>query len=371
MQSTVFFADLRTTINKNLSKKIATLLERAAVGDILQKDDLVAIKLHFGEKGNTAFIRPIFIRYIVDKVNEKGGRSFLTDANTLYRGERSEAVSHLKTALIHGFSFTTVAAPLIIADGLKGNDAVTVRIDGTLYSQVSIAAAIKRADALIGVAHFKGHELTGFGGALKNLGMGCASREGKLKQHSDISPHVQKKLCRGCQKCIAVCPVDAISINEKKAIICPERCIGCAECINLCPYGAIKINWNDSTELFQKKMAEYTLGVTKGKEKKSLFINFLTNISPACDCYAHADQPIVPDIGILASCDAVAIDQASVDLVNQAQGTIGSALRCNHEPGKDKFKGLYPMVDWSIQLDYAQTLGIGSREYQLIRIDKA
>lgn len=368
MQSRVFFADLRTTLHRNMSKKMSSLLERAAIADIMQKDDLVAVKLHFGERGNTAFIRPIFIRYVIDKVYEKGGRPFVTDANTLYRGERSEAVSHLKTALIHGFGFTTVAAPIIIADGLRGSDAIAVKISGKHFSQVSIASAIMRADALVGLAHFKGHELTGFGGALKNLGMGCASREGKLKQHCDISPVVQVKSCRGCQKCVRYCPADAISVNEKKANISLERCIGCAECITVCPFDAIKISWNESSQLFQEKMMEYTLGVVQNKMKKSLFVNFLTNISPACDCYGHADQPIVPDIGVLASSDPVALDQASADLVNQTQGLIGSALKSNHEPGQDKFRGLYPLVDWTIQLDYAQALGIGTREYQLVKI---
>jgi len=369
MQSTVLFADLRTTVNKNMSKKIAHLLEHAAVGNIIQKNDLVAIKMHFGEKGNTAFIRPILIRYIVDKVNEKGGRPFLTDTNTLYRGERSEAVSHLRTALKHGFGLTTVDAPLIIADGLKGNDFVGVPINGTFFSQVSVAAGIKRADVLIAVAHFKGHELTGFGGALKNLGMGCASREGKLRQHCDIAPHVQKKLCRACKRCMAICPADAITLNDKKAFISAERCIGCAECISLCPFGAIKINWSDSTQIFQKKMVEYSVGVLRDKQNKSLFINFLTNISPACDCYGHADQPIVPDIGILASVDPVALDQASADLVNMSQGIAGSALKFSHDLGGDKFRDLYPMVDWTIQLDYAQSLGLGTREYNLIKYD--
>jgi hypothetical protein len=328
---------------------------------------MVALKMHFGELGNTAFVRPIFIRDIVENVCQLGGRPFLTDTNTLYRGQRGEAVSHLKIALTHGFNFTTVAAPVIIADGLRGKDTVVVKVDGEILSEVSIASAIMQSDALIGVAHFKGHELPGFGGALKNIGMGCASRPGKLKQHSNISPHVNEKKCVACEKCIQMCPAHAICVKNKKSIIAAEKCIGCAECITICPNAAIEINWNVTSEVFQKKMIEHALGVIKAKKAKSMFLNFLTQISPACDCYGHADRPIVPDIGILASTDPVAVDQAAVDLVNAEQGQMDSALKTNFEKGEDKFRGLYPEVDWEIQLDYAQKLDLGSRNYELIK----
>lgn len=368
MKSQVFFADLRTTISKNMTKKINRLMRRTEVGSIIGETDLVAIKLHFGEKGNTAFVRPIFIRDIVENIYSCGGKPFLTDSNTLYRGERGEAVSHLKIALTHGFNLTTVSAPVIVADGLRGNDAVKVKIDGKHLTEVSIGSAVIQADVLIGVAHFKGHELTGFGGALKNIGMGCASKEGKLKQHSNISPQVKAKQCSACGRCMEWCPADAIGMVNEKSRIDAEKCIGCAECITICPKGAIGINWNEGAEVFQEKMVEHVHGVIKNKKKKSLFINFLTDISPACDCYGHADRPIVPDIGILASLDPVATDQASVDLVNAEQGLTDSALKNNHGKGKDKFRGLYPEVDWEIQLDYGQKLGIGSRDYELIKV---
>jgi hypothetical protein len=368
MKSRVFFADLQTTFSNNLPAKINNLLLRTDIKSIITKLDLVAVKMHFGEKGNTAFIRPIFIQEIVDQIQKYGGKAFLTDSNTLYRGERSEAVSHLNIALKHGFNFPAVNAPVVISDGLRGNDSVKVKVEKNHFSDVFISSAIFYADVLFSVAHFKGHEITGFGGALKNIGMGCASREGKLKQHSDISPKIKSKTCIACGKCQKCCPVNAIELIKDKFKIDPQKCIGCAECITICPKGAVMINWDTSSLVFQEKMIEYAFGVIKNKEMKCVYINFLTNISPACDCYSHSDRPIVPDIGILASIDPVAIDQASADLVNSELGHANSALMTNHDRGKDKFRGLYPEIDWEIQLKYAENLGIGRREYELLKI---
>jgi uncharacterized Fe-S center protein len=233
------------------------------------------------------------------------------------------------------------------------------------------------ADTLICVTHFTGHELSGFGGALKNLGMGCSSREGKLSQHSNISPKVKAKTCKGCELCLGWCPQEAISIRPPlpgqkdkhgTAFIDPEKCIGCGECILTCPTGAILIQWNETIPIFQKKMVEYAYGAVQKKKGRVLYLNFLTQISPACDCNSYSDTPIVNDIGILSSEDPVAIDQASVDLVNGEAGNRSSKLSKNWNPGEDKFRALYPEVDWSIQLAYGEEIGLGTREYELIRI---
>jgi hypothetical protein len=368
MKSPVFFASLKASIQRNLYDKVDTLLDEIDLSSRVKDGDLVAIKLHFGEKGNTAFIRPIFIRRIVDRVKKHKAKPFLTDANTLYRGERGEAVSHLTVAIEHGFNYAVVNAPLIIADGLRGNTYEKVKINQKILKEVYVGAEICHADALISCAHFKGHELTGFGGTLKNLGMGCASRQGKLNQHSSLSPKVASKKCIACQECISRCPVTAISLSHQKARIEEKKCIGCAECIMICHQGAIEIRWNEPFDRFQKKMVEYAYGALKGKEKKAVFLNFLTQISPACDCYGMADAPIVPDIGILASTDPVAIDQASCDLVNQETGLEGTALKANWQKGKDKWRGVYPKVDWTIQLHYAEEIGLGLRDYELIEI---
>lgn len=377
MKSTVFFSDLAVESKKTVFDKLDLLLDRTDLRGKVKEKDLVAIKLHFGEKGNTAYVRPDYVRRIVDRVKEYRGKPFLTDTNTLYIGGRSEAVSHLLTAYEHGFTPFAVNAPILIADGLRGNSAVKVRIDQPLLKTVSIAQNIYMADVLIGVTHFKGHELSGFGGTLKNLGMGCASREGKLTQHSNISPQVKAKACKGCESCLPWCPSGAISMVSQEvegrsrppvARIEPKRCIGCGECILTCPTGAIQIQWNESIPLFQKKMVEYAFGALHRKREKSLFLNFLTQISPACDCYGFSDLPIVNDIGILASEDPVAIDQASVDLVNEQEGNPSSKLSKNLKAGGDKFRGLYPEVDWSIQLAYAEEIGLGRREYELVRV---
>jgi uncharacterized protein len=377
MKSQVFFSDLRVGAGKSVLDKVDILMDRAHLKAKIREKDLVAIKLHFGEKGNTAFVRPIFLRRVVERVKRYKGKPFLTDANTLYVGTRGEAVSHLITAYENGFAYSVVGAPLIIADGLRGNSAVNVRIDKPLFKTVSIAHAVHMADALVSVSHFKGHELSGFAGTIKNLGMGCASREGKLSQHSNISPKVKRKVCKGCELCLPWCPQDALSmttpeaegVNKRKvAMIDPERCIGCGECILACPAGAIAIQWNETIPLFQKKMVEYAYGTIQRKKGKTLYLNFLTQVTPACDCCGYSDAPIVQDIGILSSEDPVSVDQASVDLVNGEAGNRASMLPKHWEPGKDKFRAIYPDVDWSIQLDYAEEIGMGTREYELIKI---
>jgi uncharacterized Fe-S center protein len=377
MKSSVFFSDLKVQSGKTLLDKVDILLDRADLKGKIRERDLVAIKLHFGEKGNTAFVRPIFLRRVVDRVKELKGKPFLTDTNTLYTGTRSEAVSHLTTAFENGFTESVVNAPIVIADGLRGNNATKVRIDKSIFKTVSIAREIDMADALITVTHFKGHELSGFGGALKNLGMGCSSREGKLSQHSNISPKVKGKSCKGCEQCLSWCAQEAISMQAPRssvetdqtiAFIDPKKCVGCGECILTCPSGAIQIQWNESIPIFQKKMVEHAYGAVQKKKGKTLYLNFLTQISPACDCYGYSDAPIVRDIGMLSSEDPVAIDQASVDLVNKEEGNRSSKLPKNWEPEGDKFRAIYPEVDWNIQLAYAEEIGLGAREYELVRI---
>ena len=377
MKSSVFFSNLKVESGKTLLDKVNILLDRADLKAKIREKDLVAIKLHFGEKGNTAFVRPIFLRRVVDRVKELKGKPFLTDTNTLYTGARSEAVSHLTTAFENGFTESVVNAPIVIADGLRGNNATRVRIDKPIFKTVSIAREIDMADVLITVTHFKGHELSGFGGALKNLGMGCSSREGKLSQHSNISPKVKGKDCKGCERCLSWCAQEAISMQAPQfgvetkqtvALIDPKKCVGCGECILTCPSGAIQIQWNESIPIFQKKMVEHAYGAVQKKRGKTLYLNFLTQISPACDCYGYSDTPIVRDIGMLSSEDPVAIDQASVDLVNKEEGIRSSKLPKNWEPDGDKFRAIYPEVDWNIQLAYAEEIGLGTRKYELNKI---
>jgi len=369
MSADVFFMDLTATSRENIPQKLGRLVKKAGIKKILSKEDLTAVKIHFGEQGNTSFIRPVYIRQIIQTIRETKATPFLTDANTLYVGSRSNALSHIKTAVENGFSYSSMdGAPVIIADGLLGKSETRVQVDLKHCSSVYIGSEIIQADGLVSVAHFKGHELAGFGGTLKNLGMGCASRRGKLDQHSNVSPRIKRKTCIGCGQCAEHCPGQAITLKEKKAYINKALCIGCGECIVRCPTKSININWNQTVPVFLEKMMEYTLGVLKNKQNKALFINFITDIAPKCDCLPYSESPIVSDIGVVVSTDPVAIDQASADLVNNQRALPGSVLTCNFDPGQDKFKGLYPSVDWEHQLDYAKKIGLGTREYTLKKI---
>ena len=368
MASTVFFADLRTKVSRNLLDKVGELLGKVDLPKRVKDKGTVAIKLHFGEQGNTAYVRPVFLRRIVDRVKEVGGRPFLTDTNTLYGGTRSNAVSHLATAEGNGFAFSVVGAPIIIADGLLGNAAVRVPIEGRIYHEVSIGHAIHYADSLIVVTHFKGHEISGFGGAIKNIGMGCASREGKLSQHSTLGPKVKRKDCAECETCVGWCVYEAIEMRGKAAFINPDKCVECGECIAICPQGAIQIQWNEASPAFQRKMVEYALGALKNKGKRTTYVSFITQVSPYCDCYGHNDVPIVGDIGILASVDPVAIDQASVDLVNAQPGSAVSPYTKDLLPGADKFRAVHRQVDWGVQLAYGEEMGLGVRRYELVSV---
>jgi uncharacterized protein len=381
MASQVYFIDLRAGSDRNLLDKIHGLVEAAGIKKVVKRRALTAVKVHFGERGNTAFIRPLLIRPIIDAVKTAGGKPFVTDASTLYVGTRGNAVDHLHTAMLNGFSYSVLGAPLIIADGIDGRDEIAVPVGLKHFQETYIGSGVVRADVLISVAHFKLHEMSGFGGTIKNLGMGSASRRGKMAQHSEVSPLIDPKKCIGCGTCKEYCAHGAIALIErpheiprpveeaKKLVrIDPKLCVGCAACIHACPEGALGINFEIDLPRFMEGMVEYTVGTLKGKEKRSLFVNFLTQISPACDCYPFADAPIVADIGILASRDPVAIDQASADLLNAQPILESSCLKGIANAQDDKMKAVYPKIDWQHQLQYAEQLGLGVRAYDLAKL---
>ena len=366
MSSKVYFANLRARTDKsNKISKIRNLFDRAGFSELIQPDDLTAVKLTFGERGSDGFISPVFVRQVVDKIKESGAKPFLTDTNTLYSGSRHDAVEHLLTALEHGFDYTVTGAPVIIADGLRSENIAEVQIGKKHFDRVKLAKDIVSADSAIVLSHFKAHEMAGFGGAIKNLAMGGAPAIGKKEQHA-LKIMVDQEKCVGCNKCSAVCPEQAISVSDKKASVAEEKCIGCGECLTVCPIKANGMDWATDLTAFLERMTEYGYGFAKAHEKRIGYINFLLNITPDCDCVPWSDAPIVPDIGFLASTDPVAIDQASYDLVNQQLGFSESLLSCNCEVGADKFHGLRSHVDGTIQLRYGEEIGMGSRDYELI-----
>lgn len=367
MPADVFFTDLRTKSGYNLLDKIDYLFDQAGLPLLIKPRDLVAMKMHFGEKGNLAFIRPQFIRQIVEHIKMIGGKPFLTDTGTLYVGSRENAIDHLETSLFNGFAYATVNAPIVIADGLKGRDCMKVPINLKHFQEAKVASAAYQADVLIAVTHFKGHDATGFGGALKNIGMGLGTRAAKQAIHSDVLPQVDSDKCVACGRCIEWCPAGAITVDEF-AQINPKKCLGCGECIITCVEEAIEISWKTEESILQEKIVEYAYAVLKNKHGKAGFINFLIDVSPNCDCWNYNDVPIVPNIGILASTDPVAIDQACVDLVNNQQSLPNSAI--NLPPGSDKFRAIYPSTDWNHQLVYGEQIGLGTRKYRLIDVSQ-
>ena len=350
----VYFSDFRTRLGVSQGVKLQRLIKKAGIGDIDFDGKFVAIKMHFGELGNFAFLRPNYVKAVADVIKELGGKPFLTDCNTLYPGSRKNAVDHLLNAEINGFNSVTTGCHVIIADGLRGTDDIEVPVQ----------------NGVISLSHFKGHEATGFGGAIKNLGMGCGSRAGKMNQHNDGTPEVDQDACRGCGRCAKECGSDAISYGaDHKAYIDPAICKGCGRCIGACAFDAIA-NMNDSAgDMLCRKMAEYTQAVVYGRP--CFHISLIMDVSPNCDCHGENDAPILPNIGMLASFDPVALDQACVDLCQQATPFRNSQLGDNlAKPDwhhyHDHFKDSNPNVHWKETLAHGEKIGLGTREYDLI-----
>ena len=366
---TVYFIDSRVKGKVGLLQRFRKMAGRM-VPRVVSADDLVAIKVHFGDDGTTSYLRHIYARVVVDLVREHGGKPFLTDTCTLYRGARSNAVDHLEVAFRNGYSYSAVGAPLIIADGLSSRDVVEVPMQGRHFSTVKYGSVVHHADALICLSRVKGHLACGFGGTIKNLAMGLGSRSQKQAMHASVRPRFQdEELCSGCGSCVEICPAGAVSISGNRAQFDHEDCVGCGECIAICDTGALEILWNESPDVLQEKMVETAEPILALKSGKLAFFDFLLDITPDCDCWTFSDNPIVENIGILASFDPVAIDQAAVDLINQRPGLPGSRLGTAMEPGTDKFRALFPRVDWRRQLVYGEERGVGSTRYELVELD--
>lgn len=370
----VYFTDFRALPGTNLQKKLERLMKKAGIENIDFENKFVAIKIHFGEPGNLAYLRPNYAKTVVDVVKKLGGKPFLTDCNTLYVGQRKNALDHLEAAYENGFSPFSTGCHVIIGDGLKGTDDVEVPVEGGEYVKTAkIGRAIMDADIFISLNHFKGHEAAGFGGALKNIGMGCGSRAGKMEQHRSGKPAVNIEKCKKCHLCAKNCAHGAITFDENgKAHIDHNKCVGCGRCLGACNFDAIYNNNSHANELLNKKMAEYSKAVLAGRP--NFHINLVLDISPYCDCHAENDVPILPDIGMFASFDPVALDQACADACNTEQPIPGSMLdenmhSKNFEDYHDHFKNTTPQSEWKSCLEHAEKIGIGTRQYEIIKVN--
>ncbi len=367
MASKVYWADFRADFRENLQQKLTRLMKTAGMGEIDFDNKYVAIKMHFGEPGNLAFLRPNWAKTVADFVKERGGKPFLTDCNTLYVGGRKNGLDHLDTAMLNGFNPMTTGCQVIIADGIKGNDEVEVPVEGGEYvKNAKIGRAVMDADVFISLTHFKGHESAGFGGTLKNIGMGCGSRAGKMEQHNAGKPHVVQKHCVGCKMCTKICAHDAISVQDRKAAIDHSKCVGCGRCIAVYARNAITVNFDESHTNLSRKMSEYAKAVVDGRP--CFHISLIIDVSPNCDCRAENDAAIVPNVGMFASFDPVALDMACVDAVNTQPILRGSAADIGDCHDQDHFHCIHPDTDWMSCLEHAEKLGLGTREYELIKI---
>ena len=366
--SKVYFSDLRTSPNQpTLAQKLHRLMKAAGFESIAFEDQFTAVKLNFGEPGNLAYLRPNWAREVCSYVRQLGGLPYVTDCNTLYIGGRRNGLEHLDSAYANGYNPFQTGVHTIIADGLKGNDDVLIPVEGGEYvKEAKIGRGIADADVVISLSHFKGHELTGFGGAAKNLGMGSGSRAGKMEMHSAGKPFVRSRLCIGCGICAKNCAQGAPVITDGKCTIDQDKCVGCGRCIGVCPKDAVTAPFDQANDVLNCKMAEYAKAVCQGKP--CFHISLVIDVSPFCDCHAENDAPIVPNVGMFASFDPVALDQACADAVNAqapiANSMLGEAEHCHH----DHFTDISPTTNWRSCLEHGEKIGLGSREYELVTV---
>ena len=374
-KSKVYFSDFRTpAYGDGIPTKLKKLIKAAGIGNIEMDGRFVAIKMHFGELGNVSFLRPNFAKAVVDVVKEFGGKPFLTDCNTMYPGFRKNALEHLYCAWENGFNPLSTGCPIIIADGLKGTDDIEVPVQGGEYVKTAkIGRAIMDADVFISLTHFKGHEITGFGGAIKNIGMGCGSRAGKTEQHSSSKPVIEAELCRGCRRCQKECANGGLEFDAqaRKMTINYDNCVGCGRCLGACNFDAIQFSQENAPQLLNRRMAEYAKAVVDGRPQ--FHISLIVDVSPNCDCHSENDAPILPDIGMFASFDPLALDQACVDACMASTPMPNSQLSDNiHSKGfvdhHDHFTNSGPETEWRSCLEHSEKIGLGSRSYELVKI---
>ena len=375
----VYFTNLRTNGEESLLQKLERLMKKAGFENIDFEDKFVAVKIHFGEPGNLAYLRPNWARTVCDYIKRLGGKPFLTDCNTLYVGGRKNALDHLDSAYVNGYNPIATGVQTIIADGLKGLDERDLPVPNGEYCKTAkIGSALADADIIISMSHVKGHGSAGFGGVLKNIGMGGGSRSGKQIMHSEGTPAIYEDLCVGCRTCEKNCAHDAIHVVNRKAVIDEEKCLGCGRCIAVCPKDALQTKWDAGNDVLSCKIAEYTYAIINGKP--NFHIAFVLDVSPDCDCDGHNDLPIIPDVGIFAGFDPVAVDQACADAVNAQtyveSSVLGDIMRDSRKKASrkeaieknDVFKMVHPNTKWEAGLAHGEKMGMGTRTYELITL---
>ncbi|MBQ9904989.1 MAG: DUF362 domain-containing protein [Synergistaceae bacterium] len=373
-KSKVYFTDFRCNPDEGPADKLKRLIKAAGIDRLNMDGKFVAIKMHFGELGNMSFLRPNYAKAVADTVASFGGKPFLTDCNTMYPGSRKNAIEHLYCAWENGFTPLSAGCPVIIADGLKGMDDIGVPVNGGEYvKEAKIGRAIMDADVFISLTHFKGHEMTGFGGTIKNIGMGCGSRAGKKEQHSNGKPTINPELCRGCKRCLRECANNGLHFNDdtRKMKVISENCVGCGRCIGACNFDAIEFEQDAAIKELNCRMAEYTKAVVDGRP--NFHISIICDVSPLCDCHSGNDVPILPDIGMFASFDPLALDQACVDACLKEKPLPNTQLTDEmnkpdfHDHG-DHFDNANPNTEYKTCLSHAEKIGLGNREYEIVTV---
>lgn len=359
----VYFLDYSK--NQNILQALQDLFAKSSLAGTIPRRGSVAVKLHMGELGNITYIRPIFVRSVVDLVKMVGGKPFVTDTTTLYAGGRNTPERYLATAASNGFVEASMGAPVVIADD-DGDEGVAVAIEnpvaGCQLKDIRVATRIYHADSLMVLSHVKGHGQTGFGGAIKNLGMGCVTKKSKKAQHAVNAPVLDESRCDGCGICVDACPTHALSIVDEKLVRDEELCTNCSACIDHCPNEAL--SWPEgSKEQLQVCLAHSAWAVVKNFNGRVGFINFVQDVTPQCDCAAPAGLPMIQDVGILASLDPIAVDKASLDLIDRAPLVVSPA-----PASPPDLLGRMHGTDSLVQLRTGERLGLGSLEYQLITI---